>query len=73
MQVGAMTRAEAEDIVNNILFGTDTDTGRELAARLIEEMGTAALTDRAVIRLAELHQVKEMMLIREAERRHRGY
>jgi hypothetical protein len=68
-----MTRAEAEDIVNNILFGTDNDTGRELAARLIEEMGTKALTDRAVIRLAQLHQQHEWVLIRESERRHRGY
>jgi hypothetical protein len=67
-----MTRAQAEDIVNNVLYGTDTDTGRHLAGELIEEMGTAALTDRAVIRLAQLHQQMEHIQMMEAERRHRG-
>ena len=64
-----MNRAQAEDIITNTLYGTDTDTGRQLAAELIEEMGTKALTDRAVIRLAQLHQQMEWIQTREAERR----
>jgi len=53
-----MDRAQAEDIINNTLYGTDTDTGRDLLLDLIGEMGTKALTDEAVIRLAALHEQK---------------
>lgn len=50
-----MDRKQAERLVNDVLYGVDTPEGKELLLELIEEMGTSALTDEAVIKLAELH------------------
>lgn len=49
-----MDRKQAERLINDVLYGVDTPEGKELLLELIEEMGTSALTDEAVIKLAEL-------------------
>ncbi len=59
-----MTREKAEDIVRNVLYGApgedyDTADGRRLLLGVLEEMGIAALTDEAVIRLAAAHQAHD--------------
>ena len=51
-----MDRRKAERVINDVLYGTDTDIGRELLLKLVAEMGTAALTDEAAIKLAQLHE-----------------
>lgn len=51
------------------MYGTDTDTGRKLAAALIEELGTDALTDDALARLAAMHLREEEIQISESARR----
>ena len=59
-----MTRKEATSLINDVLFGSpgaahDTPTGRELIHSLVDEMGLEALSDDAVIRLAQMHEQKE--------------
>lgn len=49
-------RNEAERKINKVFYGTDTEEGRELLLELIEELGTAALTDEAAVKLAEMHE-----------------
>lgn len=49
-------RREAERKINEVFYGTDTELGRDLLFALIAEHGTAALTDEAVIKLAEMHE-----------------
>lgn len=53
-----MTRAEAERIVTQALYGFPPDSPLGLLStdRLFAEMGTTALTDAAMIRLAEIQQ-----------------
>jgi hypothetical protein len=56
-----MTRAEATQTINDVLYGSpgaehDTKDGRDLIHNLIDEMGLSALTDEAAIRLAQMHE-----------------
>lgn len=56
-----MDRKTATDLIVNALYGApgeswDTTTGRELVNDLLDEMGLAALSDEAVIRLAGMHR-----------------
>ena len=56
-----MTREEATRLVVEVLYGApgedhDTPQGRELLLGLLEELGLAALTDEAVVRLAQRHR-----------------
>ena len=62
-----MTREQAEHVVRDVLFGApgeghETEPGRDLMLALLEEMGLAALTDAAVVRLAALHEQFEAHL-----------
>ena len=49
------TRAEATNIINE-LYSTDTVPGQEMLRDLLNEMGLAALTDEAVVKLALKHR-----------------
>ncbi|AKU43473.1 hypothetical protein CPT_Sansa69 [Caulobacter phage Sansa] len=53
-----MTRTEAERIVTQALYGFPPDSPLGLLStdRLFAELGTAALTDTAMIRLAQIQQ-----------------
>lgn len=53
-----MTRADAENIVTKALYGFPPESPLGLLStdRLFAEMGTSALTDAAMIRLAEIQQ-----------------
>ena len=61
-----MPRAEAISTINEVLYGSpgaahDTEKGRELIRDLVEEMGLSALTDAAVIRLAQMHEQADQL------------
>ena len=45
--------------------------GDQILAALVAELGMAALTDAAVVKLAQMHIHAEERLTREAARRHR--
>ena len=49
-----MSRQQDERIVNDVLYGVDTPEGQEILLALIAEMGTDALTDEALAKLAEM-------------------
>lgn len=51
-----MSRTADERTINDVLYGVDTEEGRDLLMELIAEMGTSALTDEAVHRLARKHE-----------------
>lgn len=59
-----MSRADAEIAIMGSPFGFpgedwDMEEGRLLANKLLDEMGLNALTDEAVVRLAELHKARD--------------
>ena len=55
-----LTRKNAERIITEVLYGlNDTDAGTTLLAELFEELGTSALTDSAVIKLAKMQELAE--------------
>jgi len=51
-----MTRESAAHLIQDVLYGTDTETGHRLLSDLVAEMGLDALSDEAVVRLAAMHQ-----------------
>jgi hypothetical protein len=63
-----MERNEAEQIIA-ILYGTDTETGRQLLRDLLADMGLAALTDEAVFTLAGKHRRRHDIELARTERR----
>jgi hypothetical protein len=65
-----MERKEADQIIA-ILYGTDTETGRQLLHDLLEEMGLATLTDEAVCTLAGEHRRRHDTEPARLERRDR--
>ena len=66
-----MERNAAEQIIA-ILYGTDTETGRQLLRDLLEDMGLAALTDEAVFRLAGKHRHRHDTELTRMERHDKG-
>ena len=49
-----MTRQDAERLITQVLYGlADTEKGREVLLETIEEMGTSAFTDEAIIAIAK--------------------
>jgi hypothetical protein len=62
---------EAEQIIT-ILYGTDTETGRQLLRDLLEDMGLAALTDEAIFRLAGKHRRQHDIELARMERHDKG-
>jgi hypothetical protein len=59
-------RKQAESTIHALYAGTDT--GDALLKLLIEEMGMAALTDAAVVKLAQMHIRAEERSLRRMER-----
>ena len=69
-----MDRQRAYDTIVNTLYGApgerhDTPIGTDLAMGMLREMGLAALTDDAVIRLAQMHEAQERIETRSGRRR----
>lgn len=62
-------REQAESTIRALYDGQPL--GDQLLAALVAEMGLAALTDGAVVKLAQMHIHAEERLTLEAERRHR--
>lgn len=48
-----MDRIEAERIISDVLWPVDEPTGRQMLHDLLDERGLSALTDEAVITLAQ--------------------
>lgn len=58
------TRAQAEHLINEVLYGLDTEEGQKILLDLVLERGLSSLTDETVIELAKRQERHETALSR---------